>query len=102
DQRDAVAAQDAELAQAARQRRDLTRRLAPGDRAIGAVMLGPQEGRIAAPRRLGEEHRREAGAGPIIHAIFRPSSLPGGADGRRPAWFPCGAAPYQSFSLRSY
>ena len=59
---DPVAALQPERAQAARQPRDLRRRLAPGDRPLGAVALRPQERLVALPPRLVEEHGGEVRA----------------------------------------
>ncbi len=71
DEGDAVAAPDPERAQAARQRAHLTRRLAPGERPVASRALGPEEGLVALPRRLVEQHRRQAGTGLEIHGASR-------------------------------
>ena len=64
-----VAGRDAERDKAARQPADLARGLGPAHRLITAVFLSPQERSVAAPRGGGEEHRRQAVDGVVIHGV---------------------------------
>ena len=67
DQHDAVAARDAERAQAARQRRDLVGDGAPRLRPVRAAVLRPQEGCVAARQGAVEKHRRQIGPHLVAH-----------------------------------